>query len=154
MSTFLGVTTVVAASCEQTDCSMRPDPWVGQRWNDPHGLGADRPVIDAPARVTLAVEPPTDLPDTLVMCLHVERLGAIESGEVRVGSWVAELAGPAGHDRLCGEGQASEELTVTLDDARQRWVDPAGASGRSDRLLSVDGLRVHALTFHPASAKA
>ena len=97
---FLGATTVAAESCDASDCSMRPDPWAGQRWNDVHGLGDMRAVIDAPASVTLTVEQPGDLPSVpVLMCLHVERLGALESGEVRLGDWVADLAGAAGHDR-------------------------------------------------------
>lgn len=146
---FLGAAPVAAESCDASHCSMRPDPWAGQRWNDVHGLGDMRAVIDAPASVTLTVEQPGDLPSVpVLMCLHVERLGALESGEVRLGDWVADLAGAAGHDRLCGEGEPSNELTVLLNDERNLWLDPAGASGRSDRLLSSDGLRLHAITFH------
>lgn len=152
---FLGVAHIVEASCADASCTMRPDPWSEQRWSDAHRLGTHRAVIDAPASLTLNVMLPDALPEQPVMiCLHVERLGALAAGTLDLGTWTADLAGPAGHDRLCGLGVASEDLTVALEDRSSRWLDPAGASGRSDRLIGFDGLRLHALTLHDASAKA
>ncbi|DAC33236.1 MAG TPA: hypothetical protein D7I05_06610 [Candidatus Poseidoniales archaeon] len=134
---------------------MRPDPWSAQRWNDPHDLGSKRAVIDAPASVNVAFMMPQGLPvEPVEVCIHVERLGALDSAQVQIGAWSADLAGPAGHDRLCGETEPSSEAHFSLDDPSTRWVNPAGASGRSDRLLDAAGLRVHAITFHLAPSKA
>jgi hypothetical protein len=152
---FLGAAKVADASCASAACVMRPDPWSAQRWNDPHDLGSKRAVIDAPASVNVALLMPLDLPgEPVEVCIHVERLGALDVAQVQIGSWSADLAGPAGHDRLCGETEPSSEVHLSLDDPSARWVNPAGASGRSDRLLDAAGLRVHAITFHLASSKA
>jgi hypothetical protein len=152
---FLGAAKVADASCESADCVMRPDPWSAQRWNDPHGLGSTRAVIDAPASVNLTLLMPSDLPDEPIqMCLHVERLGGLDVAEVQIGAWTADLAGPAGHDRLCGETAPAMDAVFSLDDASTHWINPAGASGRSDRLLDASGLRIHAITFHLTSSKA
>ena len=92
--------------------------------------------------------------EPVLICLHIERIGPLASGAVDLGSWSVDLAGPAGHDRLCGEGVPTSNLNVTLEGDQKPWLDPAGASGRSDRLVGVDGLRLHALTFHLPAAKA
>ena len=152
---FLGSAKVADASCASAACVMRPDPWSAQRWNDPHDLGSKRAVIDAPASVNVAFMMPQGLPvEPVEVCIHVERLGALDSAQVQIGAWSADLAGPAGHDRLCGETEPASEAHFSLDDSSTRWVNPAGASGRSDRLLDAAGLRVHAITFHLASSKA
>ena len=152
---FLGVAAFVETSCASKGCTMRPDPWVDQRWNDAHGLGPHRPVIDAPATLSLSFTLPDALPDRPVtMCLHVERIGPLDAGTFVLGTWSEDLSGPAGHDRLCGEGLPAGDLDLSLDDGSSLWLDPAGASGRTDRLVSFDGLRLHALTFHLPSAKA
>ncbi|RJV02331.1 MAG: hypothetical protein DWC11_02625 [Candidatus Poseidoniales archaeon] len=152
---FLGAAKVTDASCASASCVMRPDPWSAQRWNDPHDLGSKRAVIDAPASVNLALLMPPDLPDEpLQVCLHVERLGGLDAAEVQFGAWTADLAGPAGHDRLCGETAPSNEALFSLEDPSSHWINPSGASGRSDRLIDASGLRIHAITFHAASSKA
>ena len=151
---FLGVAVLKEASCAGP-CSMRPDPWNEQRWSDPHGLGSYRAVIDAPASSTLSFAWPDAVQDEpVLMCLHIERIGSLDSGALEVGSWSADLAGPAGHDRLCGEGLPDGSLSLTLNGGSNPWLDPAGASGRSDRVVGFDGLRLHALTFHQPTAKA
>ena len=151
---FLGAAVLTEASCVGS-CIMRPEPWVEQRWSDPHGLGSSRAVTDAPASSTLSFTLPAAVQDEPVLvCLHIERIGPLASGAVDLGSWSADLAGPAGHDRLCGVGVPANDLNVTLEGNAKPWLDPAGASGRSDRLVGVDGLRLHALTFHLPTAKA
>ena len=151
---FLGAAVLTEASCAGS-CTMRPDPWVEQRWSDPHGLGSSRAVIDAPASSTLSFAWPDAVNDEPVLiCLHIERIGPLASGAVDLGLWSADLAGPAGHDRLCGEGVPTGNLNVTLEGGEKPWLDPAGASGRSDRLVGADGLRLHALTLHLPAAKA
>lgn len=152
---FLGAAKVVDASCAGAGCAMRPDPWAAQRWSDPHGLGSTRAVIDAPASVDLALLMPSGLPDEPVqVCLDVERLGMLDAAEVQIGAWTADLAGPAGHDRFCGDTVPANDARFSLDDPASRWINPAGASGRSDRLFDTSGLRIHAITFHLASSKA
>ena len=152
---FLGAAVLMEASCADRSCTMRPDPWVDQRWNDPHELGPDRATIDAPGASSLSYLWPDAVQDEpALMCIHIERVGSLASGAVAVGAWSADLTGPAGHDRLCGEALPEGPLNVTLEGASTPWLDPAGASGRSDRVLGVDGLRLHAITFHRSSAKA
>ena len=154
MDHFLGVAALIEASCAGS-CTIRPDPWIEQRWSDPHGLGTGRAVIDAPASSTLSYAWPDLVRDEpVLMCLHIERIGPLASGALDMGSWSADLAGPAGHDRLCGVGLPAGSLNLTLDGGSKPWLDPAGASGRSDRLVSFDGLRIHAFTFHHTTAKA
>ena len=151
---FLGVAVLEEASCAGS-CTIRPDPWIEQRWSDPHELGSDRAVIDAPASSTLSYAWPDAVQDEpVLMCLHIERIGPLASGTLGLGSWSADLAGPAGHDRLCGVGLPTGSLNLTMDGGSKAWLDPAGASGRSDRLVSFDGLRLHAFTFHHTTAKA
>ena len=146
---FAGTVTIDGSSCAAAEgCSLRPEPWSGQRWQDPHLLGPMRATVDGSAMLHLEAPPSASLPASYSVCLHVERLGTLSIATVGLGDAVLDLAGPAGHELVCTTSSMPSTLDVEVEVRAAPWVDPSAVSGRGDQLIEHGGLRFHAITLH------
>jgi hypothetical protein len=146
---FAGAVTIDGSSCAAAaGCSLRSEPWSGQRWQDPHQLGPMRATVDGSSILLLEPPPSVSLPASYSVCLHVERLGTLSMAAVGVGDAVLDLAGPAGHELVCTTSSMPSTLDVEVEVRAAPWVDPSAVSGRGDRLFEHGGLRFHAITLH------
>ncbi len=146
---FVGVLAVDSTSClEAEGCTLRSEPWFAQRWQDPHHLGTMRATVNGVAALSLVPLTPMTSPELLLVCLHVERLGSLETAMVDLDGTVLDVSGPPGHELVCVRTHLPLSVHVEVDVVGGPWVDPAAVSGRGDRLIEHGGLRFHAITLH------
>ncbi|MDP6870063.1 MAG: hypothetical protein QGI21_04755 [Candidatus Poseidoniaceae archaeon] len=111
--------------------NMRPDPWREHRFRDPFNMGNDRFFMNK-GDYTIQL----NQSNLIQACVSIELIGdvsiSVEELEYSGSGWV----------RAC-PNQITDTITISMESESEYWLNPSGASGRSDRFVDETGIRLH-----------
>ncbi len=111
--------------------NMRPDPWSSLRERDPFNLGNEKLYLTEGTHGFAVNES-----QAYEICIMTEFVGdisaSINSREISSSGW---------YNTCTYAGSGGFEIEITSDS--EFWINPLGASGRSDALFDKTGIRVH-----------
>ncbi|MDP6899392.1 MAG: hypothetical protein QGF94_00965 [Candidatus Thalassarchaeaceae archaeon] len=136
-----------------TGCDWRPDPW----YHVAHGdleIRPDHVAFFSEGRMNLEYLSPSSQHRDTDLAIHLQHSGpANMEVSVTVCDWGTDVCSTVskitagGHEATTvlhhSEFRGEIEIQISIEGGGSKWVNPAGLSGRSDRIIDEEGVWLH-----------